>query len=243
MTLRALGAGVLVWCLGAIAPARAGQSPVDVVDRDAATGKTTIRATRLSAPLRIDGRLDEALYDSVIPVSDFVQMEPNGGKPASEKTDVWIAFDERNIYVAMRAWESQPERMIANEMRRDSNNIRLGDCVGFCVRYVLRPSQCAAVRSEPARRPHRRPEHERAAVQRRLESGVGARGRKVRRRLDHRGGGPVQVDSLCGRDGAELGLSGAPQQQVEERNLLSHRGAAGVWHRAGQFLRVAVRDA
>jgi hypothetical protein len=131
MTLRALGAGVLVWCLGASATARAGQSPVDVVNRDTATGKTTIRATRLSAPLRIDGRLDEALYDSVIPVSDFVQMEPNGGKPASEKTDVWIAFDQRNVYVSMRAWESQPERMIANEMRRDSNNIRMGDCIGF----------------------------------------------------------------------------------------------------------------
>src|SRR5262245_48645276 len=131
MTLRALGVGVLVWCLGALAPARAGQSPVEVVDRDAATGKTTIHATRLSAPLRIDGRLDEAIYDSVVPVSDFVQMEPNGGKPASEKTDVWIAFDQRNVYVSMRAWESQPERMIANEMRRDSNNIRQGDCVGF----------------------------------------------------------------------------------------------------------------
>jgi hypothetical protein len=130
MTLRALGAGVLVWCLGATVPARAGQSPVDVVDRDAA-GKTTIHATRLSAPLRIDGRLDEALYDSVIPVSDFVQMEPNGGKPASEKTDVWIAFDQRNVYVSMRAWESQPDKMIANEMRRDSNNIRMGDCIGF----------------------------------------------------------------------------------------------------------------
>jgi hypothetical protein len=131
MTLRALGVGVLVWCLGALAPARAGQSAVDVIDRDAATGKTTIRATRLSAPLRVDGHLDEPLYDNVVPVSDFVQMEPNGGKPASEKTDVWIAFDQRNVYVSMRAWESQPERMIANEMRRDSNNIRQGDCVGF----------------------------------------------------------------------------------------------------------------
>jgi hypothetical protein len=58
-------------------------------------------------------------------------MEPNGGQPASEKTEVWIAFDQRNVYVSMRAWESHPERMIANEMRRDSNNIRMGDCVGF----------------------------------------------------------------------------------------------------------------
>ena len=31
----------------------------------------------------------------------------------------------------MRAWESRPDLMVANEMRRDSNNIRMGDCVGF----------------------------------------------------------------------------------------------------------------
>jgi uncharacterized protein DUF5916 len=114
-------------------PARAGQSPAagDVVVRDSATGKVTIRVTRLDEPLRIDGRLDEEMYSNIPPVSDFVQMEPDGGQPASEKTEVWVSFDQRNIYVSMRAWESHPERMIANEMRRDSNNIRQGDCVGF----------------------------------------------------------------------------------------------------------------
>ena len=132
MTLRALSIGVLAWCLGSVGPASAGQTPVaDTVERDAATGKVTVRASRLSSPLHLDGRLDEPLYSSVASVSDFVQMEPDGGKPATEKTEVWIAFDQRNVYVSMRAWESHPERMIANEMRRDSNNIRMGDCVGF----------------------------------------------------------------------------------------------------------------
>jgi hypothetical protein len=58
-------------------------------------------------------------------------MEPAGGQPATEKTDVWVSYDQSHIYVSMRAWESHPERMIANEMRRDSGNIRMGDCVGF----------------------------------------------------------------------------------------------------------------
>jgi len=71
------------------------------------------------------------LYANVQPVSDFIQMEPAGGQPASEKTEVWVFFDERNVYVAMRAWESRPELAVANEMRRDSNNIRMGDSVGF----------------------------------------------------------------------------------------------------------------
>jgi len=90
-----------------------------------------MRATRAASPLRIDGKLDEPAYSGVQPVADFTQMEPAGGQPASEKTEVWVFFDEHNLYVTMRAWESRPDLMVANEMRRDSNNIRMGDCVGF----------------------------------------------------------------------------------------------------------------
>ncbi|HJU44970.1 MAG TPA: DUF5916 domain-containing protein [Vicinamibacterales bacterium] len=90
-----------------------------------------IRATRALSPMRIDGKLDEAAYAGVAPVADFIQMEPAGGQPASEKTEVWVFFDTHNVYVAMKAWESRPDLMVANEMRRDSNNIRMGDCVGF----------------------------------------------------------------------------------------------------------------
>ena len=77
--------------------------------------------------MRVDGKLDEAIYSIVQPASGFIQMEPQAGQPATEKTDVWVLFDNDNLYVSFRAWESQPSRMIANEMRRDSNNIRQGD--------------------------------------------------------------------------------------------------------------------
>src|SRR6478672_10682269 len=132
MNRKALFIGVWVCAVVVAVPARAGQSVAgDVASRDGGTGQVTIRAIRLKEPLRIDGHLDESLYSDANPVSEFVQMEPDGGKLASEKTEVWIAFDQRNVYVSFRAWESRPERMIANEMRRDSNNIRQGDCVGF----------------------------------------------------------------------------------------------------------------
>jgi hypothetical protein len=132
MTPRALSIGVVLLGLVGAADARAGQATdPGVIERDATTGKITIRIARLAAPLHIDGHLDEPIYSTVEPISDFIQMEPAGGQPATERTDVWVAFDQRNIYVAMRVWESHPERMIANEMRRDSNNIRMGDCVGF----------------------------------------------------------------------------------------------------------------
>lgn len=83
----------------------------------------TIRAFRVTGPVEIDGRLDEEFYRSVPPFGGFIQQEPVEGAPASEPTDAWIFFDDDNVYVAARCWDSQPEREIANEMRRDSQGI------------------------------------------------------------------------------------------------------------------------
>ena len=90
-----------------------------VVARDEA-GRVTIRAVRLDAPLRLDGALDEALYRTVPSISDLVQVEPDEGAPATEKTEIWLAFDGDHVYVSFRCWDSEPERRIATEMRRDS---------------------------------------------------------------------------------------------------------------------------
>jgi hypothetical protein len=92
----------------------------DVVSRDAA-GRATIRATRLDEPLRIDGRLDEPVYERVRAVSDLVQVEPEGGAPATEKTEVWLTFDRQYVYVSVRCWDTAPDRRVATEMRRDNN--------------------------------------------------------------------------------------------------------------------------
>lgn len=103
-------------------------SPPEVMARDA-EGRTTIRAVRVDAPLRIDGVFDEALYTSVPAMTDFVQVEPDLGAPATEKTEVWIAFDGDNFYLSFRCWDSQPERRVATEMRRDGNNLYNGNDV------------------------------------------------------------------------------------------------------------------
>ncbi len=100
--------------------------PVSMISRQVA-GPPTLRAVRLLEPLRIDGRLDEALYTTVPAISDFVQMEPEEGAPATERTELWIAFDGDTFYVSFRCWESQPERVVAKEMRRDHGTIWSGD--------------------------------------------------------------------------------------------------------------------
>ena len=90
------------------------------LSRDAA-GRATVRAVRLSEPLRIDGVLDEGVYEVVPPVSGFLQQLPVEGAPATERTEAWIFFDAENVYVSARLWDSSPESgWIANEMQRDS---------------------------------------------------------------------------------------------------------------------------
>ncbi len=96
------------------------------VTRDAA-GRATIRAVRLGSPIRLDGQLDEAVYQEVPPISDFIQTEPSDGEPATQKTEVWVLFDRSHIYVTVRLWESHPERMIVNEMRRDNTALYRND--------------------------------------------------------------------------------------------------------------------
>ena len=94
-------------------------------------GRATVRAVRVTTPMKIDGKLDEAIYASVQPVAGFIQMEPQEGRPASEKTEVWVSYDKDNVYVSMRCWESDPSRTVVNEMRHDSANIRQGDSIAF----------------------------------------------------------------------------------------------------------------
>ncbi len=102
-----------------------------VVQSTDASGHVTLRAIRLAGSIKIDGVLDEATYRDVPAISNFVQVEPQQGPPATQQTDVWILFDDEAIYVTFRCWESNLNRMIADEMRRDSMNIPNQEFVGF----------------------------------------------------------------------------------------------------------------
>ena len=71
--------------------------------------------------------LDEELYRTLPPITDFIQQDPDEGQLATEPTLVWILFDARNIYIAARCRDSQPSRIVANDMRRDGRNVSQND--------------------------------------------------------------------------------------------------------------------
>lgn len=113
-----------VLMLAAAVAAASAQPPV--YSRDGA-GHVTIRATRITTPIAVDGALDDEAYAQVEALTAFVQTEPRQGAPVSERTEVWVLFDDDQLYFACRCWDEHPERIVANEMRRDSPNLRQND--------------------------------------------------------------------------------------------------------------------
>jgi hypothetical protein len=101
------------------------------IARDEA-GRTTVRAVRVATPPDVDGKLTEAIYETVAPMGGFVQIEPTPGQASTEKTEMWVLFDNDRLYLAGRMWDSDPEHIVATELRRDNTAIFNGnDMVGF----------------------------------------------------------------------------------------------------------------
>ena len=82
-------------------------------------GRVSVAPVRVSTPPLVDGRLDDAVWREAARVTDFVQRQPLDGAPATERTDVYIAYDSSNIYLAFYAHYEDPGIMRANRTDRD----------------------------------------------------------------------------------------------------------------------------
>jgi hypothetical protein len=84
------------------------------------TERYQVTAVKISAPITLDGRLDERVWLDAIPASGFVQREPQEGKPSTEPTEVKVLYDDSNLYFGIICHDDEPGRIVANEMRRDA---------------------------------------------------------------------------------------------------------------------------
>ena len=69
------------------------------------------RAVRIETPPQLDGVLDEPFWADIPPVTGFRQRDPVDGAPASERTEVRIAFDENALYFGFTFFDSEPDRI------------------------------------------------------------------------------------------------------------------------------------
>jgi hypothetical protein len=83
-------------------------------------GKRSITAVRTEIPLKIDGSLTDPGWQNALFQDQFTQREPVEGAPASEKTEIGFLFNENNLYIGVKCYDSAPDKIIAREMRRDA---------------------------------------------------------------------------------------------------------------------------
>ncbi len=77
-------------------------------------------ADSAEAPV-IDGRVNEAVWQTVQPYANFTQQDPIEGAPASEKTEVRMIVGKGNVYVSIIAFDSDPSKIIVSQARRDAS--------------------------------------------------------------------------------------------------------------------------
>jgi hypothetical protein len=70
----------------------------------------------------VDGRFDEPAWKAVSWSGDFIQRDPNDGAHPSQNTEFKILFDDDNLYIAIRAFDSVPGEIVRRLSRRDKDD-------------------------------------------------------------------------------------------------------------------------
>lgn len=83
----------------------------------------SIQALRLrnESTFTFDGKLDDRIWRSAPTATGFTQREPHDGKPATEKTEAHIAYDDQYLFVGIKAYDSSKDSIAATLFRRDGS--------------------------------------------------------------------------------------------------------------------------
>ena len=84
-------------------------------------GRRSVAALRLAdgEAVTLDGLFDEPFWSRAIPAADFIQQDPQNGGPATEPTEVRIAFDGESLYMGVTCYDSEPDKWLGYQRRRD----------------------------------------------------------------------------------------------------------------------------
>jgi hypothetical protein len=83
-----------------------------------------IRAVFINEAPKIDGDISDFIWTSITPITNFIQVWPDDGSPATEDSEVRIAYDRDNLYFAFRFYDKNPELIRAKNLERGGRNDR-----------------------------------------------------------------------------------------------------------------------
>jgi hypothetical protein len=93
-----------------------------------AANRAMAQALRVNEAPRLDGVLDEAMWQQASPLDNFLQAEPLEGQLASQRTEVRVVYDETAIYVGAVLFDTEPSAIVVSDTSRDAG---LGDQDSF----------------------------------------------------------------------------------------------------------------
>jgi hypothetical protein len=109
-------AAAVVLC-AAVASAQEAVPSADGAGRD---WPPRLTARRLSEPPRIDGSLDDHAWKAAPqPLGEWITYNPAYGETLAQKTEVWVAYDDKYLYFAFRCLDPEPDKVRHNLSRRD----------------------------------------------------------------------------------------------------------------------------
>jgi len=86
---------------------------------DGARAVPTVSAVRVDRSPVVDGRLDDAAWNSAALVSGLVQSDPDEGRAVSESTAVRVVYDGTALYIGARMFDRDPDGIVRLLGRRD----------------------------------------------------------------------------------------------------------------------------
>jgi hypothetical protein len=78
-----------------------------------------LQAFRVETPIKLDGVLDEEAWAKAPRISNFTQRELVENAPATEKTEVAVVFNGKDLYIGVWCFDSQPDQIVAQKMKWD----------------------------------------------------------------------------------------------------------------------------
>src|SRR5256714_14474123 len=105
------------------APPTTSQSPSSDRTPRVALAAHNMRASRATGAINVDGKLDEAAWQTAVPSSDFTQSYPKVGAQPTDRTEVRVLYDDAALYVGVRMFDSRPDSIAAQLARRDASGI------------------------------------------------------------------------------------------------------------------------
>ncbi len=110
--LPGLAIALTTWCVPAAAQTNVPASRSD-------GGRLLLSAAPSRVAIHLDGKLDEPIWRSAEAATGFVQAEPLEGRPASERTEVRVAYDRDHLYIGAYLHDDAPDKLVVNDIKKD----------------------------------------------------------------------------------------------------------------------------